>query len=175
MENKTENKIKGNNIKNVTRDIEIKNNNKFTTILKDIENLDYKPSWNEYFMMLAMLASKRSSCERQHVGCVIVKNNRVISTGYNGHIKGTPHTSKIIDGHEQMTIHAEANAIADSASRGVNIEGSTAYITHYPCINCAKLLIASDVKKIIYKKLYKPNDLCEELYKLSKVEIEEFK
>jgi dCMP deaminase len=147
----------------------------FNTIMEQIEKLQYRPSWDEYFMMLATLASKRSSCERQHVGCVIVKNNRVVATGYNGHIKGAPHNSKIVDGHEQKTIHAEANAVADSAYRGVEIAGTNAYVTHYPCINCAKMLIASGIKKIIYKVAYKPNELCKDLYEVAKIQVEHFR
>lgn len=146
--------------------------NNLNQIIKDIEKLKYRPSWDEYFITLATLASKRSSCERLQVGCIIVKDNRVISTGYNGHIKGAPHKSKVVDGHEQMTIHAEANAIADSASRGIEIKNSIAYITHYPCINCTKLLIASGINKIIYKSDYKINEICKELFELAKIQVE---
>jgi dCMP deaminase len=150
-------------------------NEEFSKIMDSIENLQYRPSWDEYFMMLAIFASKRSSCDRQHVGCVIVQDARLISAGYNGHIAGAPHTSKVVDGHEQMTIHAEANAIADSAARGVEIKGATAYITHYPCINCAKMLIAAGIKRIVYKKLYKPNETCQDLYTMANVTVEQFK
>src|SRR5690348_5306194 len=101
-------------------------------IINQIKELKHRPEWNEYFMIMAYLISKRSTCERLHVGCIIVRDNRIISTGYNGHIKGAPHNSNIVDGHEQMTIHAEVNAITDAASRGVKIEGATAYVTHYP-------------------------------------------
>ena len=93
-------------------------------------------NWDEYFMSMALLISIRSSCHRLHVGCIIVKNNRVISAGYNGFIAGLPHHSVVRDGHEQNTVHAEQNAIVDAARRGVSLEGSTAYITHYPCIIC---------------------------------------
>lgn len=141
-----------------------------TDIINDIKCID-RPNWNEYFMTVAYLISKRSSCDRLHVGCVIVDNLRIISTGYNGHIKGAPHTSKIINGHEQMTIHAEANAITDSASRGVKIGNTAAYITHYPCINCAKNLISSGVKEIYYSEDYKNDPLCKELYELANVKV----
>lgn len=150
-------------------------NNKFEEVMQILSELKYRPSWDEYFMMSAVQISKRSSCERLNVGCVIVQNNRVVATGYNGHIPGAPHTSKVVEGHEQMTIHAEANAIADSASRGVKIKGATAYVTHYPCINCAKMLIASGIKKIIYRSEYKSNEICKELYELGKVEIKKFR
>lgn len=146
----------------------------FKTIINTILKIDHRPSWNEYFMMTAFLISKRSSCERLHVGCIIVKNNRIISTGYNGHIKGAEHVSFVDNGHEQMTIHAETNAVADGASRGVKLDGSIAYVTHYPCITCAKVLIASGIKEIIYCEDYKNNPICEKLYEMAKVKVEKF-
>jgi dCMP deaminase len=154
--------------------IDINPKEEFTSIMEDICNLEYRPNWDEYFMVLATFASKRSSCDRQNVGCIIVQDNRVATTGYNGHIAGAVHNSKVVDGHEQMTIHAEANAIADAASRGIKINGATVYVTHYPCINCAKMLIASGVKRIVYKIAYKPNEICKELYNLAGVKIEKF-
>ena len=115
--------------------------------------------WDEYFMSIALLASCRSPCERLHVGSVIVKNNRIISSGYNGFLPGSQHISIIttdgINTHEQATVHAECNAIADCANRGVNTNDSIAYITHYPCINCFKMLVASGIKEIKYLYDYK--------------------
>ena len=90
--------------------------------------------WDEYFMSIALIASQRSPCSRLHVGSVIVRDNHIISMGYNGFISGAPHTSRIIDGHEQSIVHSEMNAIADCAKRGTSTENSTIYITHYPCI-----------------------------------------
>ena len=109
------------------------------------------------FMGTACLASTRSSCERLNVGCVIVKNNRVITTGYNGFLKGAPHVSVVKNGHEQFTIHAEQNAICDAANRGVSLDNTTAYITHYPCLNC--FLIASGIKEVKYLENYKNDEL----------------
>ena len=120
-------------------------------------------NWDEYFMSMALLISIRSSCHRLHVGCIIVKNNRVISAGYNGFIAGLPHHSVVRDGHEQNTVHAEQNAIVDAARRGVSLEGSTAYVTHYPCIHCAKLLAASGISNIYYHHDYKNNEIVEEI------------
>ena len=145
-----------------------------TTIIDLIKAINYRPSWEEYFISVAYLISKRSSCDRLHVGCVIVNDKRIITTGYNGHIKGTPHISLIRDGHEQMTIHAETNAITDAASRGIKLYGSSAYVTHYPCINCAKNLIASGIKEIIYAEDYKNDEICEQLYSLANVKITKF-
>jgi len=140
-------------------------------LINFIKQVNYRPEWDTYFMSMAYLISKRSSCERLHVGCVIVKDKRLVVAGYNGHIKGAPHTSVIKDGHEQMTIHAETNAITDAASRGIKLDGSTAYVTHYPCINCAKNLIAAGIKEVIYFEDYKNDDLCNELYSLGGVKV----
>jgi dCMP deaminase len=120
-------------------------------------------SWDDYFMKAATLASIRSPCDRLKVGCVIVKNNRLISMGYNGFLAGTDHRSIIRWGHEQATIHAEINAITDAAKRGVSIDDAVAYITHYPCINCFKALASSGVKKIYYQVDYKNDPILEEL------------
>lgn len=121
-----------------------------------------RPSWDEYFMGVALLLSTRSACERLHVGCVIVsggeQSNRIIAGGYNGFLPGAPHASRVRDGHEQATVHAEQNAIADAARRGVRLQGSVAYITHFPCINCAKILASAGIIRIRYLKDYK-NDL----------------
>ena len=120
-------------------------------------------SWNDYFMKAATLASVRSPCDRLKVGCVIVKNNRLISMGYNGFLAGTEHKSIVRWGHEQATIHAEINAITDAAKRGVSIDDSVAYITHYPCLNCFKALASSGIKKIYYQVDYKNDPFVEEL------------
>jgi dCMP deaminase len=114
-------------------------------------------------MQTAELASVRSPCERLKVGCVLVKNNRLISMGYNGFLSGSEHKSIIRDNHEQATIHAEINAITDAAKRGVSIDGAEAYITHYPCLNCFKALASSGVKKIYYKIDYKNNPIIKDL------------
>ena len=124
-------------------------------------------SWDDYFMETAELASVRSPCERLQVGCVIVKDNRLISMGYNGFLAGTEHRSIVRDGHEQATIHAEMNAVTDAAKRGVSIDGSVAYITHYPCINCYKALASSGVQKIYYRNDYRNDPVIDELgYKI---------
>jgi len=129
-------------------------------------------SWNDYFMKAATLASVRSPCDRLKVGCVIVKNNRLISMGYNGFLAGTDHRSIVRWGHEQATIHAEINAITDAAKRGVSIDDSVAYITHYPCINCFKALASSGVKKIYYQVDYKNDPILEELgYGISLIKV----
>jgi dCMP deaminase len=127
------------------------------------EEPEERISWNDYFLKAATLASIRSPCDRLKVGCVIVKNNRLISMGYNGFLAGTDHRSIVRWGHEQATIHAEINAITDAAKRGVSIDDSVAYITHYPCINCFKALASSGVKKIYYQVDYKNDPILEDL------------
>ncbi len=122
-----------------------------------------RPSWDEYFMATAVLISTRSPCERLHVGCVIVSGgdpkNRLIAAGYNGFLPGTPHVSRMREGHEQATVHAEQNAIADAARRGSSVAGCTAYVTHFPCINCAKILAASGLSEIKYHQDYNNDPL----------------
>ena len=120
-------------------------------------------SWDEYFISTALLLSCRSPCERLHVGSVIVKNNRIVSGGYNGFLPGAPHTSIVKDNHEMATVHSEQNAIADCANRGVSVKDATIYITHFPCINCAKIVAASGIKEIKYLNDYKNDN---NVYKL---------
>jgi dCMP deaminase len=115
-------------------------------------------NWDEYYMETALLISRRSPCERLNVGCVLVKNNRIISAGYNGFLPGAGHISIIKDNHEQATVHAEQNAIADCANRGVSTNNAIAYITHYPCINCFKILVASGIIEIKYLNDYKNDE-----------------
>jgi dCMP deaminase len=115
-----------------------------------VENFPQRPSWDEYFMATALLIASRSSCSRLNVGCVLAQNNRIIAAGYNGYLPGAPHIPRIRDGHEQGTVHAEQNAISDAARRGVQVQGSVAYITHFPCINCTKILVAAGVSGINY-------------------------
>lgn len=142
------------------------------TVIKSIKELKNRPTWDEYFMTTSYLIAQRSTCDRLHVGCIIVKNNRIIATGYNGFIAGAPHVGFIRDNHEQLTIHAETNAVADSAKRGnTSLEGSTAYVTHCPCINCCKILVAAGIKKIIYCEDYKTDELVFLLCERGNVEI----
>lgn len=118
-------------------------------------------NWDEYFSKIVKVTSERSPCERLKVGCVLVNNNRIISQGYNGFLPGCPHKSIIRNNHEQATVHAEQNAIADCAKRGASCENSIAYITHYPCIICARLLLAGGIKEIKYIDDYKNDELVD--------------
>jgi dCMP deaminase len=127
------------------------------------DNLAKRLEWDEYFMSIALLASYRSPCTRLNVGSVIVKNNRIISMGYNGYISGAPHISRIQDNHEQSIIHSEVNAITDCAKRGVSLECAKIYITHYPCPNCFKTIAACGIKEIIYLDDYCNNVIVQNL------------
>ena len=125
-----------------------------------------RPDWNEYFMRMAELAAERSTCTRRKVGAVLVKDKRVLATGYNGAPKKIPHCEETGCLRKQLNIpsgqrheicrgiHAEQNLIAQSAVHGVKTEGATVYCTNQPCIICAKLLINAGIKKIYYKKPY---------------------
>jgi len=137
---------------------------RITTLL---DTLADRPSWDEYFMATALLMATRSACGRLHVGCVLVSGgehaNRIVAAGYNGFLPGTPHVSRVRDGHEQATVHAEQNAIADAARRGVTVAGSTAYVSHFPCINCAKVLAAAGVRAVKYHFDYQNDPLVLDL------------
>lgn len=132
-------------------------------IAEAASNFPHRPSWDEYFMATAVLISSRSNCERLHVGCVIVtggeRKNRIVAAGYNGFLPGTPHVSRLRDGHEEATVHAEQNAVADAARRGSSVEGCVAYVTHFPCINCAKILAAAGIAEIRYRADYRNDPL----------------
>ena len=116
-------------------------------------------TFDEMFKNILLATAHRSPCHRLQVGCVLVKNKRIISQGYNGFLPGAAHKSVVRNNHEQATVHAEQNAICDCAKRGVSCEGATAYITHYPCIICTRLLLASGIKEIKYLEDYKNGEL----------------
>ena len=128
-------------------------------------------SWDEYFSKIVSVTAERSPCERLQVGCLLVKDNRIISQGYNGFLPGCPHVSIIRDNHEQATLHAEQNALIDCAKRGVSCYNSTAYITHYPCFNCMKLMVSSGINSIKYMEDYKNDPLVKELALEASIEI----
>lgn len=133
-----------------------------------------RPSWDEYFLKVAMLVSERATCPRMHCGCVIVKDKQILSTGYNGSIPGDDHCEDvgcmIVDNHCVRTIHAEMNALLQCALHGVSTQGATAYITNMPCTNCAKALIAAGIKEIVIFSDYH-DTLAEEFFSRAKVNI----
>jgi len=118
-----------------------------------------RPSWDEYFTKIVKVTSERSPCNRLHVGCLLVKDNRIVSQGYNGFLPGCEHTSIVRGDHEQAVVHAEQNALMDCAKRGVSCNESTAYVTHYPCIICARLMFAAGIKEVKYLTDYHNDEL----------------
>lgn len=142
-----------------------------------------RPSWDEYFLEIAKVVSKRSTCDRANVGAVIARNKVILSTGYNGAPRGLPHCDdvghEIVDGHCIRTIHAEANAIAQAARNGASVEGATIYLTISPCYDCFKMMINSGIKEVVYRDFYMSRyGLSKAVLKLSKkagVKITEFK
>lgn len=134
-----------------------------------------RPTWDEYFKEIVQATAKRSPCERLQVGCLLVKDNRIVSQGYNGFLPGCEHNSIVRDGHEQATVHAEQNSISDCARRGVSCEGCTAYITHYPCIICCRILLAAGIQKIKYIYDYRNDDLVKYFTEMMSVAIEQLK
>jgi dCMP deaminase len=112
-----------------------------------------RPSWDEYFLKLAMLASERATCPRMHAGCVFVKDNRVLATGYNGSLPGLEHCEEagclIENNHCIRTNHSEVNAVIQASAAGHSLQGATAYITNMPCTTCAKLVIGAGIKRVV--------------------------
>lgn len=117
-----------------------------------------RPSWDRYFMDMAIMVATRATCPRAQVGCVLAVDHRAITTGYNGSVAGAPHCNEVgclmVADHCVRTLHAEQNAIIQAAKIGVSVAGSTAYCTHLPCLLCAKMLINAGVIKVIYNVYY---------------------
>jgi dCMP deaminase len=116
-------------------------------------------SWDRYFMNLAVQAATRSTCPRKHVGAVIVRDKTVLSTGYNGSIRGAPHCTEagcLMDNdHCVRTVHAEANALIQAARHGVRLEAAQIYVTASPCFNCFKLITNAGIRKIYFAEFYR--------------------
>ena len=131
--------------------------------------MNKRQSWNEYFMELAEKLATRSTCDRAHVGAVIVNDdNRIVSTGYNGSIPGNPHCDDIghtlRDGHCIATVHAEINAISYCAKEGIALKNTILYVTHFPCINCTKSIISSGIKTVFFKNDYRVDEYALKLF-----------
>ena len=120
-----------------------------------------RPSWDEYFMGIALKVAERSTCDRAHVGAIIVRDRRILTTGYNGSPSGLPHCDDvghlIVDGHCVRTLHAEQNAIIQAAYHGVSVRDGTIYVTHQPCLTCAKMIINAGIKRVVYAGEYPDN------------------
>ncbi len=117
-----------------------------------------RPGWDEYFMGVARTVATRATCPRASVGAVLVREHRILTTGYNGAPRHVAHCTEagceMVGGHCVRSTHAEANAVVQAALHGVQLEGAAAYCTHQPCVYCAKLLISAGVARIVYDAAY---------------------
>jgi len=118
-----------------------------------------RASWDEYFMGIAQAVATRATCDRKHVGAVIVRDRTILSTGYNGSIRGTAHCDEaghlMEDGHCVRTIHAEMNAIIQAARNGTMIEGAMVYVTASPCWGCFRAIANAGIKRIVFGEFYR--------------------
>lgn len=118
-----------------------------------------RASWDDYFMGIAKTVSERSTCDRKHVGAVIVRENVILSTGYNGSVRGESHCDDVghllEDSHCVRTVHAEANAIAQAAREGIALRGGAIYVTSSPCWPCQKLILNAGIWRIVYGSGYR--------------------
>ena len=121
--------------------------------------MDGRASWDEYFMNIARVVATRATCDRKHVGAVLVRDRTILSTGYNGSIRGMPHCTEVghmmENNHCVATIHAESNAILQAAKNGVMIDGATIYVTASPCWNCFKQIANAGLRRIVYGEFYR--------------------
>jgi dCMP deaminase len=124
-----------------------------------------RASWDEYFMNIAREVATRSTCDRKHVGAVLVRDKCILATGYNGSIRGLPHCDEVghmmEDGHCVRTVHAEANSIVQAAKNGVRIDGASIYVTASPCWSCFRLIANAGVQRIAFGEFYRDQRIFE--------------
>lgn len=142
-----------------------------------------RPSWDEYFIEIAKQVATRATCLRRHVGAVIVRDKRILSTGYNGPPSGLAHCEDVGCLREQLGIpsgqrqeicrglHAEQNAIIQAALHGVSTQGGTIYVTHQPCVTCAKMIVNAGIKRVVCLKGY-PDALAREILEEAQIDLE---
>ncbi|MFN8546883.1 MAG: dCMP deaminase family protein [Candidatus Eisenbacteria bacterium] len=120
---------------------------------------DKRADWHQYFMQIARVVATRSTCDRKHVGAVVVRDRLILSTGYNGSIRGMPHCDEVghmmEDGHCVATVHAEVNALLQAAKNGVRIDDAEIYVTASPCWNCFKAVANGGIRRIYYGEFYR--------------------
>jgi dCMP deaminase len=141
-----------------------------------------RPAWDEYFMQMAVLAASRSTCVRRHVGAVIVKDRMVLSTGYNDTPRGLPNcgdggcarcagSAPSGTGHDTcLCLHAEQNSIIQAAYHGVSINGGVVYVTHQPCLTCAKMILNAGLRRVVFAGEY-PDPLARQVLEDGRVEL----
>ena len=150
--------------------------------MENIEKIS-RPSWDEYFMKLAWLVAERSTCVRHHVGAVIVRDKRILTTGYNGAAANIKDCLELGCLRNQLNIpsgtrheicraiHADQNAIIQAGTHGININGGTLYCTHSPCILCAKMIANAKIKRVIMSIEY-PDETFKNLFKEAGIQFE---
>ena len=144
-----------------------------------------RPSWDEYFLDLADAVSKRATCDRGRSGCVIVRDKRILVTGYVGSPAGFPHCDEIgheikktieedggVSDHCVRTVHAEQNAICQAAKMGVSIDGATVYCRMTPCRTCAMLLINCGIKRVYCERKYQSGQESEKMFEKVRIKID---
>jgi dCMP deaminase len=144
-----------------------------------------RPSWNEYFMSITRMVAKRSTCLRRKVGAILVKDKRILATGYNGAPSGLRHCEEVGCLRENTSVpsgerhelcrglHAEQNAIIQAAYHGFSIRGATLYCTNKPCVICSKMLINAGIRKILYEDGY-DDELADQMLREANIDIERF-
>ncbi len=124
-----------------------------------------RASWTEYFMKIAEQVATRSTCDRKHIGAVIVRDKTILSTGYNGSLRGAPHCDEaghdMENGHCVRTVHAEANAVAQAAKNGVRIDDAEIFVTASPCLTCFKLVANCGIRTVYFKEFYRDERINE--------------
>lgn len=134
-----------------------------------------RPDWDFYFMKIAFAVSERSTCDRAFVGCVLVNDKQILTTGFNGSPTGQEHCDGaghlLVEGHCIRTIHAETNSIIQAALHGISTKNATCYVTHLPCVNCTKVLINAGIKRIVYSVAYRYDDNARKFIDDAKIEL----
>jgi dCMP deaminase len=124
-----------------------------------------RDNWDDYFIEIARVVATRATCDRKHVGAVIVRDKSILATGYNGSIRGLPHCDDVghlmVEGHCVRTAHAECNAIAQAARNGTRIDGADIYVTASPCFDCFKLIANAGIKRIVFGEFYRDERIFE--------------
>lgn len=138
-----------------------------------------RPSWDSYFLKIADDVAVRSTCDRAWVGAVLVCDKHIISTGYNGSPAGLEHCDDaghlMVEGHCMRTVHAEVNAIIQAAVFGLSTRDSVCYVTHFPCLNCTKMLINARIQRLVYRCAYRIDPIALEFLRQAGVKVEQFK
>jgi len=125
-----------------------------------------RPSWDQFFLELARATARRATCDRKNIGVVLVQDRMILAGGYNGSLRGMLHCDEeghlMEDGYCQRTVHAEANAVAQAARKGISLDGVMAYVTAFPCWTCFKLLVQAGVVRVCYEDAYRPDEKVKE-------------